>query len=125
MIWAIVLPAHPLELESNDLIQRMIAAGIETSWPMETDPNVQRDDNFIPMGYEPNPGSGSIATHVRRLPGRRHRVAVILRLRHEAKPTSVEIRLNRVVRVADGFSRPGRPLFGALGDAPDRRAPKS
>jgi hypothetical protein len=59
LIWAIALP-HSLELETDDLVQRMIDAGIEANWPTETDPNVCRhcrrqDDNLIPMGYGPHP----------------------------------------------------------------------
>ena len=49
-----------LELETADLIQRMVAAWIEANWPTESVVNVcrhcrQKDDNLIPLGYGTRP----------------------------------------------------------------------
>ena len=51
---------HLLELETADLIQRMVSAWIEANWPTESFVNIcrhcgQKGDNLIPLGYGARP----------------------------------------------------------------------
>ena len=57
---------HLLELETADLIQRMVSAWIEANWPTESFVNIyrhceQKDDNLIPLGCARRSGFTTIA----------------------------------------------------------------